>query len=80
MLKHFYWNVIWEHTFKRDMSGNVVPDRAIRLQQNVQHPIHSGNPHDPKFFGKEYNLTLPVSNTVSRRAPQIKQALDWAQS
>jgi hypothetical protein len=79
MLRHFYWNVIWEHTFKRNAAGSVVPDRAIRMQQNVQKPVHIGNPHDPKFFGKEYSLALPVSNTVSRQAPRIVQALDWAQ-
>ncbi|WP_407159103.1 hypothetical protein [Bradyrhizobium sp. STM 3557] len=79
MLKHVYWNVIWEHTFRRNGAGNVVLDRAVRLQQNVQHPVHSGNPRDPKFFGKEYDLTLPVSNTVSRQPPRIVEAADWAQ-
>jgi hypothetical protein len=80
MLKHFYWNVIWEHTFKRDGAGNVVLDRAVRLQQNVQTPAHSGNPRDSKFLGKEYDLTLPVSNTVSRQPARIKEAADWAES
>ena len=79
LLKHFYWNVIWEHTFKRDGAGTVVLDKAIRLQQNVQSHIHSGNPGDPKFFGKEYDLTLPVSNTVSRAPAHVKEALDWGQ-
>ncbi len=79
MLKHFYWNVIWEHTFKRTAAG-VVLDREVRLQQNVQRPVHSGNPRDHTFFGREYDLGLPVSNTVSARAPVIKPALDWAQS
>jgi len=79
MLKHFYWNVIWEHTFKRNAAGTVVLDKAIRLQQNVQSHIHSGNPGDPKFFGKEYDLTLPVSNTVSRRPALVKEVLDWGQ-
>ena len=79
MLKHFYWNVIWEHMFKRNAAGVVVPDRAVRLQQNVQKPVHSGNPHDKKFFGKEYDLGLPVSNTVSRSPPKIKEARDWSQ-
>ena len=79
MLKHFYWNVIWEHTFKRDAAGKVVLDKVSRLQQNVQKPPHSGNPRDGKFFGKEYSLALPVSNTVSRQAPRIVQAMDWAQ-
>ena len=64
--------------FRRDgVTGNVVLDRAVRLQQNVQRPVHSGNPHDRKFYGKEYNLTLPVSNTVSRQAPRIVEATDW---
>jgi hypothetical protein len=79
MLKHFYWNVIWEHTFKHALAGNVIVDRMIRLQQNVQRLIHSGNPHDPKFFNKEYSLHLPVSNTVSRQPPRIVQAPDWSQ-
>jgi len=78
MLKHFYWNVIWEHTFKRDGAGSVVLDRAIRLQQNVQHPVHSGNPWDTKFFRREYDTFLPISNTVSRAAPLIKEATDWS--
>jgi hypothetical protein len=79
MLKHFYWNVIWEHTFKRNAAGNVVLDRATRLQQNLQHAVHSGNPRDPKFLGKEYDLTLPVSNTVSRAPARVREAADWAQ-
>jgi hypothetical protein len=80
ILKHFYWNVIWEQTFKRNGgAGNVVLDRAIRLQQNVQHPVQSGNPRDPKFSGREYDLTLPVSNTVSRRPLRVIEAVDWTQ-
>jgi hypothetical protein len=79
MLKHFYWNVIWEHTFKLDSTGKVVPNRAVRLQQNLQHPAHTGNPRDGKFFGKEYSLTLPVSNTVSRRTPHKIAVADWGQ-
>ncbi len=79
MLKHVYWNVIWEHTFKRDHSGAVVLDKAIRLQQNVQHPVHSGNPSDPKFKHKEFDLALPVSNTVSNAAPTIVEARDGSQ-
>ncbi len=79
MLKHFYWNVIWEHTYQRDRAGNVVLNREIRLQHNVQQPVQSGNPRDSKFFGREYDLTLPISNTISRRAPQITQARDWSQ-
>ncbi|QEL18919.1 hypothetical protein [Limnoglobus roseus] len=79
LLKHFYWNVIWEHTFKVDGTGAVVLDKAVRLQQNVQRPSHSGNPRDSKFLGKEFDLKLPVSNTVSRRAPAKIAAKDWKQ-
>ena len=71
MLKHVYWNVIWEHTFKRDAAGNVIPDRAIRLEQNVQKQVQSGSPNDPKFTGKEFDTTLPISNSVTRRPPKI---------
>ncbi|MCL2713759.1 MAG: hypothetical protein FWD68_03965 [Alphaproteobacteria bacterium] len=78
VLMHFYWNVIWEHTFRRDSTGKVVADRAIRLQQNVQHP-HAGNPHDSKFFGREFDLHLPVSNLVSRAQPRVVGAVDWGQ-
>ena len=81
MLKHFYWNVIWEQKFKRDsVTGNVVVDKAIRLQQNVQRSVHNGNPRDPKFSGKEYDLTLPQSNAVSNAPPRAVYARDWSQS
>jgi hypothetical protein len=79
MLKHVYWNVIWEQTFKRDGAGHVVLDKSIRLQQNIQHPVHSGSPRDPKFLGREYDLTLPVSNTVTRQAPRIVEVSDWSE-
>jgi hypothetical protein len=79
MLKHFYWNVIWEHTFKRDGTGKVVLDKPSRLQQNVQHPAHTGNPRDHKFFGREFDLRLPVSNTVSRKAAHKHAVADWGQ-
>ncbi|HEY3963577.1 MAG TPA: hypothetical protein VGM05_03405 [Planctomycetaceae bacterium] len=79
LLKHFYWNVIWEHTFKRDNTGKVVLDKPTRLQQNVQRPPHAGNPRDPKFLGREFDLHLPVSNTVSRQPAQKKPATDWGQ-
>jgi len=78
MLKHFYWNVIWEHTFRHQTTGHVVADRAIRLQQNVQRP-HDGNPHDSKFSGKEYDLSLPISNRVTRAPLTAVYAHDWAQ-
>jgi len=77
ILKHFYWNCIWEHTFKRDGSGTIVADKAIRLQHNMQRPAHSGSPNDRKFAGKEFDLTLPVSNTVSRQPPHKFYATDW---
>jgi hypothetical protein len=77
ILKHFYWNIIWEHTFKLDGSGNVVPDKAIRLQHNIQRPARSGSPNDPKFNGKEFDLTLPVSLTVSNKPPLKFHAPDW---
>lgn len=79
MLKHVYWNVIWEHTFKRDQFNHVLPDKAVRLQQNIQHPVHSGNPLDQKFFGKEYDLTLPVSNTVSNKPAKTHVVKDGSQ-
>ena len=80
MLKHFYWNVIWEQKFKRDaVTGNVAVDQAIRLQHNVQHGARNGNPRDPNFFGREYDLTLPISNIVSQTSPpRFAYALDWS--
>ena len=74
-LKHFYWNVIWEHHFQRSGPSSVVIGNVVRLQQNVQRSVHSGNPRDSKFLGKELNLSLPVSNTVSRQAPRIFEAV-----
>ena len=76
MLKHFYWNVIWEWLFKVDGSGKVVVDRALRREHNIQ-SVQTGNPMDPRFHGKEFNLSLPVSNTVSRRPPLKFAAADW---
>lgn len=78
-LKHFYWNVIWEHMFHRNATGGVARGKVIRLQQNVQKTVHGGTPNDSKFRGKELDLTLPVSNTVSRRAPKVINATDWSQ-
>lgn len=79
LLKHFYWNVIWEQTFRNDAAGKVVADKAIRLQQNLQRKVHSGSPNDAKFSGREFDLSLPVSNTISRRTPTIIEATDWSQ-
>ena len=78
MLKHVYWNVIWEQTFKR-VGPQVVLDKAIRLQHNIQHPVHDSNPHDHRFLGREYDLTLPVANTISNKPPQVSEAVDWSQ-
>jgi hypothetical protein len=77
LLKHFYWNIRWEQMFQVDGSGNVVPGRTVHLQHNIQRPVHSGNPMDSRFQGKEYDLTLPVSLTVSRRPPHRHEANDW---
>jgi len=80
MLKHFYWSVVWEQKFKRDaITGKVVVDQAIRLQQNVQRPPRNGNPIDPRFFGREYDLSLPISNAVSKSDARVVQARDWSQ-
>lgn len=78
-LRHVYWNVIWEHLFNRNAAGAVVLGKVVRLQQNVQRGVHGGNPRDSKFLGKELDLTLPISNTVSRQPPRIAEARDWSQ-
>lgn len=78
MLKHVYWNVIWEQLFKRQ-DEQVVLDRTLRLQQNVQHSVHDGNPHDPRFWGREYDLSLPVANTISNEPQVVTEARDWSQ-
>lgn len=76
LLMHFYWNVIWEWLFKVDGSGQVVVDRALRKGHNIQ-SVQTGNPMDRRFHGKEFDLSLPVSNTVSRRPPRKVAAADW---
>jgi len=81
MLKHFYWNAIWEQKFRREsITGTVVVDQAIRLQHNMQRPARDGNPYDSKFIGKEYDLTLPISETVSNAPAKTVNARDWSQS
>jgi hypothetical protein len=77
MLMHFYWNIRWEQMFTVDGSGKVVAGRAVHLQHNIQRPAHTGNPIDRHFQGKEYDLSLPVSNTVSRRPHHVHPAPDW---
>jgi hypothetical protein len=77
ILKHFYWNIIWEHKFKVDGTGAVVLDKAIRLQHNIQRPAHSGSPNDAKFKGKEFDVSLPVSLAVTNQPPVKFPATDW---
>ena len=77
LLKHFYWNVRWEQMFTVDGSGKVVAGRTIHLQQNIQRPTHSGNPMDRRFYGREYDLSLPISLEVSRRPHRVHSASDW---
>jgi hypothetical protein len=77
MLMHFYWNIRWEQMFAVDGSGKVVPGRTILREHNIQRPAHTGNPMDKRFHGKEYDLSLPVSNTVSRRPHHTHPAPDW---
>lgn len=79
MLMHFYWNVRWEQMFTVDASGNVIEGAVVHLQHNIQRPAHSGSPMDRRFSGREYDLTLPVSNTVSRRPNRVHPAADWRQ-
>lgn len=79
VLKHVYWNVIWEQVFRRNRAGDVVPDRAIRLQQNVQHPVQDGEPHDRRFTGRVFDLSLPISNIVSNRPPRVLEVRNWSQ-
>jgi hypothetical protein len=77
LLKHFYWNVRWEQMFVVDRSGTVVAGRMIHLQHNIQRSVHSGSSMDYRFRGREFDLTLPTSNVVSRRAPRVSSAPDW---
>jgi hypothetical protein len=77
MLRHFYWNVRWEQLFSVDGTGKVVAGRTVHLQHNIQRPPHSGSPMDARFRSKEYNLLLPVSNTVSSRPHRVHPARDW---
>ncbi|HTT17904.1 MAG TPA: hypothetical protein VMG82_03100 [Candidatus Sulfotelmatobacter sp.] len=77
MLMHFYWNVRWEQMFAVDGTGKVVAGRTVHLQHNIQRPVHTGNPMDRRFHGKEFDLSLPVSNTVSRQPHRVHPAADW---
>jgi hypothetical protein len=79
MLMHFYWNIRWEQMFTVDGTGNLVKGRTVHLQHNIQRPAHSGSPMDSRFQGKEYDVSLPVSNTVSRRPHRVHPAPDWRQ-
>ena len=77
MLMHFYWNVRWEQMFTVDGTGTVVAGRTVHLQHNIQRPVHTGNPMDRRFHGKEYDLALPISNDVSNRPNRVHPAPDW---
>ena len=78
-LKHCYWNVRWEANFTRNAAGIPVMNRtADLLQLNVQRRIHSGSPSDPRFRGRETNMSLPVANNVAVAAARIRSARDWS--
>lgn len=77
VLKHLYWNVIGEASFKR-VGTAVALNRTIRLQQHVQ-LVHDGDPHDHRFSGREFDLRLPYANGVVNSPPRVVDATDWAQ-
>ena len=79
VLKHFYWNIRWEAHFQRDRLG--VPQvrlPADHFQLNIQRKVHSGVPDDPRFKGREFDNTLPISLTVSGRPERLTFARDWS--
>jgi len=95
ILKHFYWNVIWEQYFKSNNSSPfgssttlqpVVPDPAkrARLEQNTS-PVRDGYPRDSRFPSFHPSLagirSLPISRVVTTHAqPKISYAPDWRHS
>jgi hypothetical protein len=79
LLMHFYWNIRWEQMFTVDGAGDIVKGRTVHLQHNIQRPAHSGSPMDSRFQGKEYDVSLPVSITVSERPHRVHPAPDWRQ-
>jgi hypothetical protein len=79
VLKHFYWNIRWEAHFQRDAAGIPQVRRPPdHFQLNIQRTVHSGVPDDPRFKGREFDNTLPISLTVSGRPEQLRFARDWS--
>jgi hypothetical protein len=77
-LKHFYWNVRWEALFQRDAMNIPQITRIVHFQLNIQHTVHSGTSSDPRFRGREADMTLPISNVVSGHPPRIRTARNWS--
>lgn len=77
VLKHLYWNLIGEATFKR-VGTAVALDRTIRLQQNVQ-LVHDGDPHDQRFSGRKFDTRLPIANHVVNSPARVVDATGWAE-
>jgi hypothetical protein len=76
-LMHFYWNVRWEQMFTVNGAGAVVAGTVVHMEQNIQRPTQTGIPMDARFKGKEFDLSLPISNNVSSRPPHVHSAPDW---
>lgn len=79
VLKHFYWNVRWELHLTRDAAGLPAVQRVDHLQLNVQRTVHSGVPEDARFRGRELDMTLPISNTITRRPVRVHPVRDWSE-
>jgi hypothetical protein len=80
VLKHFYWNVRWETHFDRVPGGvPVLHIPADHMQLNIQHTVHSGVPRDSRFYGRELDAALPISNTITRRPERVYPARDWSE-
>ena len=80
MLKHFFWNVLWEWLFTVDSNGMVVPERSLKDHgkgHNIDRVLE-GKPMHPRFSGKELDLSLPVSKVVTGRPHRFHPAPDWA--
>jgi hypothetical protein len=78
-LKHFYWNVRWEAHFRPDAAGVPVIRSTDLAELNIQHHVHTGLANDKRFKGKEFDMTLPVSNDVSRRPSRTVPVSDWGE-
>jgi len=77
------------HTFTPagpDAKGQIGPDLdkladfAKQANQPIKEFVTTSIVNPEKFVGKEFDLSLPVSNTVSRAAAKIIPAADWSQS